>query len=140
MSQAPHPPAPPAGLSYAPPYDPSQELDPSSVKPVVVPAADLSKLEFFQEQAARRTLVARVLLLGVIFGMLALNVWATWRNHETLLINIDQARLEQAQVLETTQADLARVEAQLERLTAQVDALRASAAGETPPPVAVASQ
>ena len=100
----------PAGLAFAPPYDPSDELDPSAVTAVNVQRFDPRVLEFYQQQAAKRTMVARLVLLASIVGMLAANIHLSQRNYEALLINLDQARSAQAQLAEVTWARLEALE------------------------------
>ena len=46
-----------AGLTFAPPYDPSQELDPQTVQ-AVRENPDIRELRYFKEHAVYRTLCA----------------------------------------------------------------------------------
>jgi len=123
---------PPAGLSYAPPYDQSQELDPKTVKPVLIPSGDLSKLEYFQHLHARHTLWARAVLLAIIFGMLAINMWQTQRNYTAVIINMDQARMAQADIDEANANRLAEISGELAKLRADVATLTAAAQAQDP--------
>ena len=97
-----HPADQSAGMTFAPEYDKSSEIDPSAVEAVNVVSANLEKLEYFQAQQARKTLVARTVLVVLIFGMLSANMWLTSRNYDHMLINLDQARSAQAKLEETT--------------------------------------
>jgi hypothetical protein len=107
----------PAGLAFAPPYDPSDDLDPSAVHAVPpTKGFDPSVLEFYQQQAARRTMVARVVLLVAIVGMLGVNIYLSQRNYEALLINVDQARSAQLELVEVTWARMDRLEGQIAAL------------------------
>jgi hypothetical protein len=104
----------PAGLAFAPPYDPSDELDPTAVTAVNVQRFDPRVLEFYQEQLAKRTMVARVVLLLAIVGMLGANIFLSQRNYEALLINVNQARSAQLELAEVTWARLERLEERAE--------------------------
>ncbi len=85
------------------------------------PSIDLSKMEYYKEQEAQRTLIARIVLLTIIFGMLASNMWLTQRNYEALLINVDQTRLAQVRLHDVTAARLAAMELHIADLQATVD-------------------
>lgn len=134
-------PTPPAGMSYAPAYDPSQEFDPQAA-PVVVPGPEIARMEYFQQQEVRRTTMARVALLVVIFGMLAANMWQTQRLHDNLVFNIDQTRLAQAQLDDDAAVRIAELEAQiteLDRQLTQQNLMLAQRAAEAPPAEQVAA-
>ncbi|MFT4977327.1 MAG: hypothetical protein ACI8S6_003232 [Myxococcota bacterium] len=92
---------------------------------------DLQKLEYYTAQAARRTLISRVALLTIIFGMLSANMWQTERNYEAMIININQTRLAQDQLHDTTTARISDLEQQLVTLQHSIDLLL--------PPVEVAA-
>ncbi len=83
----------PAGLTYAPEYDKSSELDPSKVKPVEAPQ-ELEQLQYFRQADAKRTMVARAVLLSIIFVMLGANLWQSKRMHDDVLTNLNQTRLD----------------------------------------------
>ena len=114
-----------AGLTYAPPYDPSNELDPKRVRAIQGGSFDLSRLEYFQQQAARRTLFARLLLLLVIFGMLFVNMWLTQRNYEHMLINLDETRSAQSGLEEVTWVHLRELKSDNKELLQRVGNLEA---------------
>jgi cell division protein FtsB len=83
----------------------------------------IQKLEYYQLKEAQKTMVARVVLLTVIIGMLGLNMWLTQRNYEDLVINLNQTRIEQDQLHDSTTARLRTMEQQMEQLQATVDML-----------------
>lgn len=83
----------------------------------------LQKLEYYQHQEARKTMLARVVLLTVIIGMLGLNMWLTQRTHDSMVINLNQARIEQDQLHDSTTVRLRTMEQQMEQLQAAVDQL-----------------
>ena len=123
--------SPLAGLSYAPPYDKTSELDPKSVHPVLISSGDLSKLEYFQQLHARHTLWARAVLLVVIFGMLAVNMWLTQRNYTAVVVNMDQARMAQSDIDEANARRLADLSTELQALRADMAALKPAATPAT---------
>ena len=90
----------------------------------------IQKLEYYQQQEARRTMIARVVLLTVIIGMLGLNMWLTQRNYDSLVINMNQARIEQDQLHDSTTVRLQQMERQMEQLQNTVDMLEAEYALE----------
>ena len=85
---------------------------------------ELQTLEYYTRRAARRTLVSRIVLLTVIFGMLSANMWLTQRNYESMLINVNQARLAQDQLHDTTAMRLDEMERQLLTLQRSMDLLQ----------------
>lgn len=89
---------------------------------------DLNKLEYYQRQHARRTLIARIVLLTVIIGTVGLNGWMMNRNYETMIINMDQARLAQDQLHEETQAQVAELTAQVAELQKTLSRMEAQQA------------
>jgi len=109
-----------AGMTFAPAYDKSTELDPSAVEAVNVVSANLEKMEYFQAQQAQKTLIARAVLVLLIFGMLSANMWLTNRNYEHMLINLDQARSAQAKLEETTWRHLKDLDARLAAIESAV--------------------
>ncbi len=112
---------PSAGLVHAPPYDPSSELDPASAPSIGETAGDdLQNLAYYQEQHARQTNRARALLLGMIFVMLAGNMLLTWQTRSEVMANLDQTRLDQANLSEMVQTRVTALETQLVALQAQL--------------------
>ena len=83
----------------------------------------IEKLEYYQQQEARKTMVARVVLLTVIISMLGWNMWLTQRNYQTLVINMDQVRMEQDQLHDSTTSSLADMKQQMVDLQTTVDLL-----------------
>ena len=87
---------------------------------------DVHQLEFYTQKEAKRTFVARAVLLTLIFGMLSANMWMTKRNHEAILVNIDQSRLEQVAFDEGQQKDLVAIHKKMLNMEAQLTAMQAS--------------
>ncbi len=125
------PPNRPAGLSYAPPYDPSQELDPSKVKAVNPSGFDVQTLEYFRDLQEKRVGARRGMLVILGFMLLGINIWLTQRNYEAVVINVDQARLAQAEMDERSGVRFSVLNARIDELEKEVVALRAAA--EAPP-------
>ena len=91
-------------------------------------SADLKRLEYYQRREAQRTFYARALLLTVILGMLGANMFLTWQTHSDMLTNMDQARLEQSQLIDAQAATLHDMEARMATMEAQVDMMEAQTA------------
>ncbi len=91
-------------------------------------SADLKRLEYYQRREARRTFVARTLLLSVIFGMLGANMWMTNKVHEDMITTMDQARLEQSTLIDAQQGTLEAIDTRLGMLEMEVDAMEAQTA------------
>lgn len=87
---------------------------------------ELQRLEFYRKQDARRTLVARSVLLTMIFGMLGANMWMTHQARTDMLTNLDQARLAQVQLDEHDEARIDALTQDLAALQQQVEALQLS--------------
>ena len=96
-----------------------EEVDPS-------PGFDIEALEYYRRLHGRHTFYARAALLAVIVGMLGANMWLSQRNYNALLVNMDQSRLAQAELLDR---HLAAAELQHER----IDVLEARLAALQPP-------
>jgi hypothetical protein len=127
-----------AGLNVAPPYDPSKELDPDSVRPMATPF-DVEKLEYFQKRQESRTWYARVTLLCSLVFLIFLNIWTSSVQHEAAMAelaiirseqisNIDQARLGQVELQEITESQLAELSAAVGVLDARLVKQEAPAA------------
>ncbi|RME23886.1 MAG: hypothetical protein D6798_12540 [Deltaproteobacteria bacterium] len=87
------------------------------------PGFDLERLEYYRQLHARHTLIARIALLTVIVGMLGANMWLTQRNYHSIVVNMDQTRLAQDQLIDQ-QAALADEQARrFAALEARISAL-----------------
>lgn len=91
-------------------------------------SADLKRLEYYQRREAQRTFYARALLLSTILGMLGANMFMTWQTHEDMLTNMDQARLEQSQLIDAQAAVINEMGAKMATMEAQVDMMEAQTA------------
>ena len=105
---------PGAGLTYAPPAQDFTEITEAGTN------FDVRELAFYKEREAKKTFRARATLLAVIFVMLTANIILANRNHEhtmiqssQLLENLDQTRLDQAQLTELVESRLAAIEVQI---------------------------
>lgn len=77
---------------------------------------DVHTLQFYKQREAKRTLTARVVLLGLICGMLVANVAISWRAHSDMLTNVDQARLAQVTLAEQTDGRIMMLQTEIEAL------------------------
>ncbi len=122
-----------AGLTYAPAYDASTELDPEKVEPVK-PQEDLEQLQYFQQQEARRTMVARAVLLSVIFLMLGANLLQSRQMHADVLTNLNQTRLDLVALNEASGNEITELNARLAELQTRVNELEAETVAELAAP------
>ena len=76
----------------------------------------VDQLEYYQAIARRNTWIARALLLTVIMSMLGANMWMSQRNYESMLINVDQARLAQMNLFEAEMERIRQLEEQVAEL------------------------
>ena len=77
---------------------------------------NVDELEYFRKIHHRNTFIARVVLLTTILGMMGLYMWMSQRNYETVIINVDQTRLAQVQIMEATIRRVKRLEAKIDKL------------------------
>lgn len=87
------------------------------------PGVDIEALEYYRRLHGRHTLWARITLLTVIVGMLGANMWLTQRNYATLIVNMDQSRLAQAEMIDRQEAHIANLEARLASIELTQDAV-----------------
>lgn len=129
------------GLTYAPPYDPSQEIDPRAA-PVVESKDVLSKgdFEYFRQQMERTSMYGRIGVVLVVFVLLLANIWLTRQSTTDIVWNIDQARLHQSEFEDGVQRQLIAMERKLGEIEEQNEALvrRLEGRGESLDPVAKA--
>lgn len=86
-------------------------------------------LEEFHDRHARDTWWARVVLITLIFGMQALNLWMTQRNYDAMIIDVDASRQAASQIDEQTTV-------RLEALSRRLDSIEGQLKTVTPEPVA----
>ncbi len=105
-----------AGMSFAPPYDPSQELDPSKA-PVVSTPEPLRREDFvyFRQQIERNARYARLALMVAVVALLLANIWLTRQSTSNIIQNIDLDRDHQSSFEDGVDSRLNKIE---QRLTA----------------------
>ena len=74
----------PAGLAFAPPYDPSNDLDPSKAVAVSTEGFDVHKLAYYQELERQRSFKTRVLLVGLVLVLILANMWMVQSNRASM--------------------------------------------------------
>jgi len=97
---------------------------------------ELQALEYYRQQDAKRTLVARGVLLTVIIGMLGANMWLTQSAADDMLTNLDQTRLAQVTLQEQNEARMDGLASEMADLSRQVALLEAQLNEETQSAVA----
>lgn len=102
------------------------------------PAFDVEALEYYQRLHARHTLWARVALLVVIVGMLGANMWLTQRNYHTVIVNMDQSRLAQSELIDRHLAEADKQANRVAQMEAQLRDIRAAQEDASAEAVAVA--
>lgn len=90
------------------------------------PGKEIEALEYYRRLHGRHTFYARAALLTVIVGMLGANMWLSQRNYHTLIVNMDQARLAQAELLDRHLAAAELQQQQIEALEARLANLEAA--------------
>ena len=128
MADQPKPPTgdPPAGLSFAPAYDPSQELDPENAETVATEGFDVHKLAYYQEQERKRAFKIRLGLMGVIFAMIVANMWMVDSNRSSMALansqintQLNQATSDRSVIVD--QLELADVSQHLDAISERLE-------------------
>lgn len=83
---------------------------------------DVHDLEEFHERHSRDTWWARAVLVTVICGMLAVNLWMTHRNYEEMMIDIDASRLAASEIDQQTTIRLEALDRRLAAIEARLPA------------------
>jgi hypothetical protein len=108
-----------AGMSYAPPLREFTEITEAGT------SFDVRELAFYKERDNQRTFRSRAATLSVIFLMLATGILVANKNHNAameqnaklmsaLMENLDQTRLDQAQLTEMVESRLVAIEENLQ--------------------------
>lgn len=87
-------------------------------------------LEEFHERHARDTYWARVVLITLIFGMVALNLWMSERSYDAMIIDVDASRMAADEIDQQTTLRLEQLDKHLDEIEARLPPL--------PPPAAAA--
>ncbi|HCP46836.1 MAG TPA: hypothetical protein DIU15_12390 [Deltaproteobacteria bacterium] len=80
---------------------------------------EVKDLSYFKDLRERRAWMARMTVLIAVLGLLVMNMYVLFISTETVILNVDLARIEQSD-----QADL--LEARIQRLERQLEALHAN--------------
>ena len=128
-----------AGLSFAPPYDASQEIDPAKA-PVVETAAPMRRedFEYFRQRMEKKAMLGRVVLFASVLLLLLFNLWLTQRGTEDVVHNVDESRLHQSEFEDSVNAQLNQIESALSTIQLQQRVLMEKA-GVVSPKAAPAS-
>ena len=97
---------------------------------------ELQALEYYRQQDARRTMMARGVLLTMIFGMLGANMRLTQSAAADMLTNLDQTRLAQVTLQEQNEVRMDGLATEMADLSRQVALLEAQLNEEAQGPVA----
>lgn len=81
---------------------------------------EVDRIEALLEREARRTLQGRILLLSAVLMLLGANLWVSVMGRNTVVQNIDQARLDQSALQDLSETDLDKIQARLDRIEAEI--------------------
>jgi len=90
---------------------------------------EVKDLSYFKDLRERRAWMARMTVLIAVLGLLIMNMYLLFISTQTVILNVDLARIEQSD-----QADL--LEVRIHRLEMQVRALKDGPSTEAAAPVA----
>lgn len=93
------------------------------------------KLAYFERIRKRRAWTARVTILVLILGLLVLNVYLMFVSMNTIVLNIDMARIEQSDQADLVHARIARLEGHVAQIEQRQLALLPELPEPEPPPV-----
>jgi hypothetical protein len=83
-------------------------------------AEELAQLRYYKDIKQRRSWIARVTVLVIALGLLALNTYLMFVSTSTIVLNIDLARIEQSDQIDLLHARLDRMD---RRITARAEAV-----------------
>jgi len=96
------------------------------------------QLAYFRQMQQKRAWIARVAVLAVVLGLLVLNVYLMFVTMNTVVLNIDLARIEQSDQADLIHARIVRVERHVAEIEMRQLALlpeQQPAPAELPPPL-----
>ena len=85
----------------------TQDLDP-----------EVRYLSYFRDIRERRSWMARMTVLVAVIGLLGLNSYLLFLSTDAIVMNVDQARLEQSELTERLESRIDQLEADIEEITA----------------------
>ncbi len=74
----------PAGLAFAPPYDPSEDMDPHAAAADNTDTFDVHQLAYYQELERQRSFKTRLLLVGLVLVLIVANMWMVQSNRASM--------------------------------------------------------
>jgi hypothetical protein len=77
---------------------------------------EVDRIEALLEREARRTMQGRIILLSAVLMLLGANLWVSVMGRNTVVQNIDQARLDQSALQDLSGADLVAIQGRLDRI------------------------
>ncbi len=86
---------------------------------------DVSQLGYWRSRTERRSWMARLTVLVAVMGLLMLNTYLLFLSTDTMVMNVDQARLEQSDQID-------RLEQRLTAMEAEIASLKGEAAPGAP--------
>jgi len=129
----------PAGLAFAPPYDPTKELDPSQAETVKPEGFDVHQLAYYQELERQRSFKLRVGLIGVVFAMILANMWMVQNNKDSMAASnerineqLNQATSDRSVIVD--QLELADVSQHLDAISERIERIETHLGVEVAPP------
>ncbi len=77
---------------------------------------DVSQLGYWRSRREKRTWTGAVTIIVALFGLLSLNTYLMFLSTDAVIMNIDQARLEQSDQVDRLEFELAHLENQIATL------------------------
>lgn len=122
-----------AGLSYAPPYDKSKEFDPKKAEVITSPEAIRREdFDFFRKRIEQQAAMGRMLLIVVLLLAVGANILLTLRTQDIVIDNVNQARDDQAKLVEHLVIEVKTMDARLAAMAQQLEAMQVA---EAPAPL-----
>ena len=126
----------PAGLTHAPSYDASQDVDDAQVESIQEPTGfDVHKLAYYQELERKRSFMSKMVLMIVMFALIGTVIMLIQDNSEAMNANtaalqerLNNATMERAVVIDQLdQSDLQRT---LDEILERLESIESSIAIE----------
>jgi len=118
-----------AGLSYAPPYDPSKEMDPTSAPVIETPKqVRREDFDFFRKRIALQAFYGRLLIFTLLFVAMLVNIVLTLQSKDDIILNINETRAHASTFEDGVQRELLHLHKKVDELEAEVRTLSEAAA------------
>ncbi len=83
---------------------------------------EVGQLRYWRDRTEKRSWMARMTVLVAVVGLLILNTYLLFLSSDAVILNIDQARLEQTALTERLEARIGELEGRIGELEAEQEA------------------